>query len=391
MTIGSHMKVFFNYMILFLLIGQLYSCAGPADPFGAKEVRSVLLDNLEKIKVDNKDINDLYRVPSNDANQLIDLKSLKDEYHRINEFVTIDFNPSRQNFHGAFDFKIYIRDELGIHPEHMLKIYYNDVEISQSQYKNFVKATHTDGKGYTLTHYDFRLPVNNIHEIKALYWRDQKTSPLIKSFDEPYCDLQSKSRQIASMGSFSKHYHTFQMIRSVANEQKINPNFIAAIVAKESSFNPNAVSWAKAIGLTQVTPIAAREINRTQKLKWKVYPNTQKMSYYRLKTAVAAGLINKSNDWRLDNIKSIQGAIFYLQYLENYWEKAKDLHNISLDSKLENNLILASYNSGAARVKSAFLKEKENWFNQKDLVEAKKYFRKINSYCYSFEHQKGTL
>ena len=196
------------------------------------------MDNLEKIKVNNKDINDLYRVPSNNANQLIDLKSLKDEYHRINEFVTIDFNPSRQNFHGAFDFKIYIRDELGIHPEHMLKIYYNDVEISQSQYKNFVKATHTDGKGYTLTHYDFRLPVNTIHEIKALYWRDQKTSPLIKSFDEPYCDLQSKSRQIASMGSFSKHYHTFQMIRSVANEQKINPNFIAAIVAKESSFNP---------------------------------------------------------------------------------------------------------------------------------------------------------
>ena len=57
--------------------------------------------------------------------------------------------------------------------------------------------------------------------------------------------------------------------------------------------------------------------------------------------------------------------------------KAKDLHNISLDSKLENNLILASYNSGAARVKSAFLKEKENWFNQKDLVEAKNTLEKL--------------
>ena len=201
--------------------------------------------------------------------------------------------------------------------------------------------------------------------------------------------MKGETRKIASMGEFSRHYPTFQLIRSVSNYKEINPNFIAAIVAKESSFNPKAVSWAKAIGLTQVTPIAAKEIKRSKKINWKVYPGTEKMSYFRLKTAVSTGIINKNNDWRLDKKKSIKGAIAYLEYLEKYWQKTQRNNDIQLDANLETDLILASYNSGAARVKNAYLKDNENWYNRKDLKEAKKYFRKIKSYCYSFEHPEG--
>lgn len=384
------MKNLLKYLFLSLMITQLFSCAGPADPFGAKDIKSVFNEDLEKTKNDNREV--IRHYTESLDNNLIVRNPASAEEERIakdNEFASIEFTPGRQNFHESFDFQIHVRDELGISQSHKLKIYYNDLEITEAQYRNFEKKIHTDGKGYTLTHKDFRLTVKDIHDIKALFWRNEEAPPLVETFDEPYCDVKSESRKIASMGPFSKHYPTFQMIRSVSNNKQINPNFIAAIVAKESSFNPKAVSWAKAIGLTQVTPIAAKEIRRTKKVKWKVYPNVESMSYFRLKTAVSTGLINKKNDWRLDKKKSIQGAIYYLEYLEDYWQKAQNNHELKLDPELETDLILASYNSGAARVKLAYLKDNENWYNQKDLKEAKKYFRKIKSYCYSFEHPEG--
>lgn len=388
------MQKIVKYTLFTMLMAHLLSCAGPADPFGAKDVSSVFSEELAKSKQNNQNIFKHYGKMSlmqrQPAEHHSDASLNDTDIARDHEFISIEFTPGRQNFHEAFDFQIHVRDDIGISQSHKLQLFYNDLELSESQYNNFKKKMHSDGKGFTLTYRNFRLPVKDFHHIKALFWRNENTPPIIETFEEPYCEVQGEARKIASMGPFTRHYQTFRLIRSISNPQQINPNFIAAIVAKESSFNPKAVSWAKALGLTQVTPIAAKEIKKRKKVKWQVYPEVEEMSFLKLKTAVATGMINEKNDWRLDKKKSIQGAIHYLEYLENYWKKAKRRHEVSFDNDLETDLILASYNSGAARVKGIYLEDPKNWYNHNELKEAKKYFRKIKSYCYSFEHPSGS-
>ena len=48
-------------------------------------------------------------------------------------------------------------------------------------------------------------------------------------------------------------------------------------------------------------------------------------------------------------------------------------------------ILLASYNSGAYRVKKSIIKNKEEWLFDKSLNEARKYVMNIKSYCHSFK------
>lgn len=384
------MKNYKKLISLSVLCLTLFSCAGPTSPFGAKEIESVFnLDEVEVQEQMNQKMLSHYQGILDRSPANIEEVLEPGELHRDLDFVKVTFSPDRQNWHDRFNFKIKVRDELGINPNYKLKILYNNLELSEKQYSNFKRTLHSDGKGFTLTYKNFRLPVRLGHDIKAIYWRNEESLPYISQFEEPFCEVKGDSNRIASMGPFSKHYPTFQLIRSIANMKNINPNFIAAMVAKESSFNPKAVSWAKAMGLTQVTPIAAKQLRNSENVRWPVYQDAEKLTYFQLKAAVATGLIHEKNDWRLDKKKSIQGAIYYLNYLEDYWENAKS-NGVAYPEDIETDLILASYHSGAARVKGAYQTEGQFWDGHEELQEAKKYYRKIKSYCYSFEHPPGS-
>lgn len=52
------------------------------------------------------------------------------------------------------------------------------------------------------------------------------------------------------------------MIDQAAKKHNVNPHVIAAIIYKESSFNPAAVGTSGEIGLGQFLPIAAKDIGR---------------------------------------------------------------------------------------------------------------------------------
>jgi soluble lytic murein transglycosylase-like protein len=54
------------------------------------------------------------------------------------------------------------------------------------------------------------------------------------------------------------------------------------------------------------------------------------------------------------------------------------------DDDLLINLLLASYNSGPYRVKRALIRKGPTWLEAKELREAKKYVKKVKSYCYHF-------
>ena len=97
--------------------------------------------------------------------------------------------------------------------------------------------------------------------------------------------------------------------------------------------------------------------------------------------------INSKNDWRLDEKKSIEGGILYLNYLSQYWNKTEKediLSDVFKQDIPKTDILLASYNSGAYRVKKSILKNRKDWLFDDSLHEARKYVMNIKSYCYSF-------
>lgn len=177
------------------------------------------------------------------------------------------------------------------------------------------------------------------------------------------------------------------MIDTTASKSKYNPSLLAGIVAQESGFDPKAVSWAKALGLTQVTPLAEEEIIKGH-TNWPRYPNLNDMSFLKIKTKILTGEITAQKEWRLNPEYSLRGGISYLTYLNEYWSMPDNMKVVkSLPGDEEINLsrvILASYNSGAARVKSIIKKKKVKWLEHESLKEAYKYIHKVSSYCYHF-------
>ena len=175
-------------------------------------------------------------------------------------------------------------------------------------------------------------------------------------------------------------------INSIAQRKDLNPLLFASLVAQESSFNPKAVSIARAVGLTQVTPIADNDI-RSVDSSFVSYPNTNKISYIDLKYKIYRGIINKDNDWRLNEVKSLKGGSIYLKQLKDYWETSRN--SLFLKNKLSKinqaDIVLASYNSGATRVRRNISKHKDKWLNSKELIEARKYVSNIKSYCNDFK------
>ena len=123
------------------------------------------------------------------------------------------------------------------------------------------------------------------------------------------------------------------------------------------------------------------------KPEWKMYPRFRSLPYLNLKSKVVSNEINSQNDWRLDEKRSIEGGILYLNYLNEYWmtpEKTEILSDAFANDIPKTDILLASYNSGAYRVKKSILKNKKDWLFDESLTEARKYVMNIKSYCYSF-------
>ena len=100
------------------------------------------------------------------------------------------------------------------------------------------------------------------------------------------------------------------------------------------------------------------------------------------------GEIDHQKEWRLNPEQSLIGGLTYFQYLQNYWgleQNKKLVDELGGDrEQLLTELILASYNSGAARVKRAVQTHKHNWKQHESLQEAVRYLKKVSSYCFHY-------
>lgn len=343
--------------ILLLALTILMSCAGPSSPFG-----SDLFISEEFIVTENRSL----------AGQNI---------------VSIQGQPAVKLYHTPYDLKIKLESESSFDETFRYDIIYNNRKINRWWQSESIQIT-PDRKQALIEFKSLSLMPGVKNNITFLFYPNITASPLVYTFKDPECHLNYYS-PISKINKFDNGMAYTEKINTASGLYNVNSFLLASLVAQESSFNPKAVSWAKAMGLTQVTPLANTDIKKI-KTDWKSYPNINRMSYARLKYNILRGHINQKNDWRLDASKSLEGGALFLKEIQDYWEQKenKDFLAKTFKEIPYTDIVLASYNSGSTRVKRNLTKKKKNWLWAKELKEARKYVMNIKSYCHHFQHKR---
>ncbi|MCB0378251.1 MAG: transglycosylase SLT domain-containing protein [Bdellovibrionales bacterium] len=357
------MRRFFKFQIrVFAVLSYLSLCAcvGPTTPFGAIEAWQ---DSSKK-----------------EASPL-----------KPNETFgpRIEFYPDRQVLHGKSEFSVDIIDYFPVKDKPQLTIFYNGIDVTKQFMGEAKRKSSPNGKRVRFTFDDVRLKTLDPNKIEVRY-KNFKGKVAEAGYLPPQCSL-FENRKIASIRDFDEADTYVELIEEVARDSNFNPSFLVGIVAQESAFDPKAVSWAKAIGLTQITPLAEKEIIQSFE-KWPRYPGINSLSYLTLRSKIGVGEIDQQKEWRLDPKKSIQGGAAYIDYLKAYWALPNNRKLVeSLPGNKDYNLseiILASYNSGAYRVKKSIIEREDQWKTHPKLREAIRYVRKVSSYCYHYSKKE---
>jgi hypothetical protein len=299
------------------------------------------------------------------------------------EQAEIRFYPRRQNLHGPHPFTILIHDPAGVKSNFHLIVRHNGLEVTPS----FLRQAQVtiNGKDLRIHVPLVRLPADRDNLIEVIYMDSYAR------YESPRCNAFSRELPLVGAPGFNTDPRLLEIIRRISRLHGFSPAFTAALIAQESGFNPRTVSWAKAIGLTQVTPLAEDEIvsgNST----WPRYPGINELPALFVKALVVSGNANRSNEWRLDSELSIHGGLTFAELLARRWSAPDSLARLKQqfadpDDALTR-LVLASYNSGFARVNGAQSRLGPNWLSAPELREARKYVNRITSYCDQFSEQE---
>ncbi|MEW6055512.1 MAG: lytic transglycosylase domain-containing protein [Bdellovibrionota bacterium] len=359
MIIGN--KTSLRFLTIDLLVILLcYGCAGPTTPLGAPWATS-------SADVTNGPL------------------SFMASIFKTSE-THIRFQPSRQVLHGAAPMKIIIEDLSGIKPNYRLVVRHNGLDVTSSFLKQSETIYQDGGRRLVVKVPVVRLSAKKDHLIEVVYG-GQSNFTAYSRYDVPECSAFGNSKTLISTDGFKPDPYLLGLIEESSKQMGVSPTLTAALVAQESGFDPHTVSWAKAIGLTQITPIAEDEILKTY-AQWPRYPGLNTMPAPWVKLMVLSRQANEENEWRLDARRSLQGGLVFLQLLSERWSTKENQQRIK---ELFNNpevahsrLVLASYNSGYSRVWSALNRHGVNWIAAPELKEARNYVNRVFSYCHHF-------
>ncbi len=351
-------------------------CAGPTNPWGHYGIRLPSEDQNTQIVVQSMDLADM----ESEGNPGRMIASIEDE-------VMVQYFPRRQNFHQTSEFSVSIKDTKKIPDNADIQLFYNGTNVTDSWLRNAKVSYHDEGRILKFAFHGLKLVAHRDHNITISYQRNKQSQPVAKKYLAPSCSLAALE-PLGDLGPFRPQQHRYRhLIEGISAQEGVNPSLVAGLIAQESAFNPMAVSHAKAIGLTQVTQGASQHVLETYD-EFPTYPQLHTYPVHLIKTMILSGEVNSKNEWRLNPRTSIRGGITYLKFVEDYW-LSDHSHSIILKNYTEeegilDDLILASYNSGPYRVKKALKKRGKDWLNSPHLNEAKKYVRKVKSYCYHF-------
>lgn len=346
-----------NFITSFLFMICFISCAGPTNPFGGEVLFS------PEFKLTN----------------------YKSSRHKT---ITINTTPNRQYYNSPFSLELNILDPHFNINNFRYEVLYNNKLLKRWFKSEDIILPKKKGDPFKVIFNDLSILPGNVNKISFLYYSDISEEPLVYHLKVPEC-YDDQIVEELSISPFKVHSKVENNIKIIAEKYNYNSSLIAALIAQESAFNPKAISIAKALGLTQVTPMAHREIKK-RKPQWDIFPGFSELPFLKLKTKINKREISSINDWRMDEEKSIEGGILYLEYLNEYWstpEKVALLDTVFDKEIPKTDIILASYNSGAYRVKKSLIKNKKDWLFDDNLNEARKYVMRIKSYCHAFNKE----
>ncbi len=301
--------------------------------------------------------------------------------------IQIRFLPKRQILHDKSDLIVEIQDSEEIPSLSNVRVFFNSFDVTSTFLSNIEVKNRVKEKILEIEFKNIRLKLIDENNIRIGYTKNN--SLYASQFQAPTCDF-FEIKPINNIQGFRPPSEYILWLTEISKKQHFNPNLLTGIVAQESGFNPNAVSWAKAIGLTQLTHIASEQIGADSK-SWPQSREISSLSYMDLKQKVSSGELNHQNEWRLDPKTSLQGGAEYIGYLQKYWNLEENqlwLKKLSGDPNIVlSQVILASYNSGPARVKNAIISANNEWLKRSELKEASKYIQKVFSYCYHFSER----
>lgn len=383
----------FAVLQLLGLLG-LGACAGPMDPFGAKP----LIQTPQALHQQNENESDTVVIAYADIEPSLSASSLS-RAPAAQNMLSINFHPARKLWHRSFDLNVTIADNEKIPPNSKINFFYDGQDVTERVLKIAQIKYSANGTKIRYKIPAFRLLPEHDKPLVVTY---TKLDPLgndqmiAKIYEEPHCplsELQQLTKPTQEQG-FNASTELFDQIRILASFHHINPAFLAGLIAQESSFDPRAVSTAKALGLTQITALAEKHILDDlgeRATDWPRYPGLEKMNPLEIKAMIKMGKINAGNEWRLAHERSIQGGIAYLKYIQQYWRSFapavdRQLASLHQNKKVDTmvDIILASYNSGPYRVRKNLNHLGPRWLEAHDLGEARKYVHKVKSYCYDF-------
>jgi len=344
-----------------IVILCLCSCAGPHTPFGSLDLWAP-----KKIKETK-------------------IKKASEESSSKGVDYFISFHPSRQVLHEKFDLNLKVESFRGSLKLKQLRFFYNKVDITKAFLKN-AQISQLGSNDISISFKDLKLFEDGGQEFYVAVLSDRGRIQRVAHLLGPRCEFFEQNR-VGNVDPFVVDRLLLSEIEMKSLKGGLNPSMVTALIAQESGFNPRAVSWAKAIGLTQITPLADKSLAKSTSL----WPRHDLIDHYPgplLKGLISSGFIRKSEDWRLNPKYSVDGGILFLNYIKDYWEKPRHqalLTSLSPDDPdLFSAVVLASYNSGPARVKKALEGMGVAWLDSEKLKAARKYVAKVSSLCQNF-------
>ncbi|MCM2323844.1 MAG: transglycosylase SLT domain-containing protein [Oligoflexia bacterium] len=294
--------------------------------------------------------------------------------------------PENQVLHGPAPLRVTVRDPVGDLDQFRFTVRYNGLDVTRSFLRQCRISQKWSERSIVYENRVVRLPADGEHVIDFVY-RSVSGEIGQARYAPPVC-YPFRPRAVAHTGDFRPSPSIVRAIDSIAREEGFNPAFFTGLVAQESRFVPTAVSWAKALGLSQVTSSAEKEI-AAQFAEWPRYPELERMPVELVRLLVRAGKINASNEWRLDPRRSIRGGVVFTRMLAERWstpQQLERLRQLFADPEVEQaKLLLASYHSGYSRVLSALQARGTDWLRAPELQEARRYVNRVFSYCSFFE------
>ena len=362
----------------FLAAALACGCVGPTTPFGALHS----LGTPKKRSLPTGELDEPEVSKAQDSQGFYSPRPTK---------ASIDFNPPRQVLHRKQNFKISIFDPRGFSEESKWRMYFNGFDVTDQILPSVVSFKEEDGQTLNLEFLNLRLHSDRENRIEVAFFHSDRSPAVVHQWRAPECSLYDIN-SVSTTEGFRPPAPMLAKIDKWSKEHQVNPSLVTGLVAQESGFNPQAVSWAKAIGLTQVTPIGDMEISRVEP-DWPRDEQITRLPASVVKAMIHVGKITDQHDWRLNPELSIRGGLTLLQYMEGYWKKGINFSRLEAKfphpQKIFTPVVLASYHSGAARVKRAINQHGPQFLDAEYLKEAKKYVNRVNSYCYHFAQRGG--